>query len=250
MSTTLPGTGKVISSDPLNASTGLNGAAPATAEEVQRTKNTFGAAGFSRDVSPQFPLPVSTDGGRTVTFNGRAGGYRTPGRAGTTGQKLFSITNTSGSALLVDVERITVDAATTVVKAVTVLPPAIRIYRFTGTPTGGTTATKVAQDSAQSSSANVSVLGDASADGTSSASALTAAVTPGNFARQVFAPRLITAAGYEILDTFTFFDSDSSKITLRANESLVVVLDYVLATQNPTTDMWTIDVKWSEYTLA
>jgi len=59
MSTTLPGTGKVISSDVLNATTGLNGGVPdATGEEVQRAKVTFGSDGFSRDVDAANPLPV------------------------------------------------------------------------------------------------------------------------------------------------------------------------------------------------
>ena len=58
MPTTLPGTGKIISSDPLNAATGLNGGVPATGEETQRVKVAFGSAGFSRDVDAANPLPV------------------------------------------------------------------------------------------------------------------------------------------------------------------------------------------------
>jgi len=63
---------------------------------------------------------------------------------------------------------------------------------------------------------------------------------------QEFAPRLITAAGYEMFDRTTFFDGDTF-ITLRALEGIVVMLDYVLATQNPVTDMWLVSCEWDEF---
>lgn len=72
MSTTLPGTGKIISSDPLNAATGLNGGVPATGEEVQRIKVSFGSAGFSRDVDAANPLPV-VQAALTKSVQGSAG---------------------------------------------------------------------------------------------------------------------------------------------------------------------------------
>jgi hypothetical protein len=235
--------GDVIATDDL---TTLNGGA-VSGVKAQRVKPGFGADASFRDVSGAYPLPVDTDPQRLVTYDGRAATFRIPGRAGTTGQKIMSIFNATGSSVLVDVERITIDTAFTVIKAVTVLPLSIRLYRTTVLPTNGSAITKVPQDTSQTSSSSVTLLGDASADGTSSATALTA--TPSGILRQVFAPRLITAAGYEMLDTFTFFDTDSSRMTLRALEGIVVVLDYTLATQNPTTDMWVVDIKWSEYTL-
>ena len=238
--------GDVIASDDL---TTLNGGA-VSGFKAQRVKAGFGVDASFRDVSAQFPLPVNADSTRALSYQGWAGTFRIPGRAGTVGQKIASIFNVSGSAVLVDVERITLDTAVTVVKAVTVLPPVMRLYRVTAAPTNGTALTKVAQNSTQSSSASVALLGDASADGTGSGTALTATLTTGNYMRQVFAPRLITAAGYEMLDTFTFFDGTNERLTLRAGEGLVVMLDYVLATQNPTTDMWIVDIKWTEYTAA
>lgn len=216
----------------------------------QRNKLVFGADGTNNgDVSKANPFPVNTDPTRVISYHGRACSFRMPGRAGTTGQNLFSLHNATASAVLVDLERLTVDMTATVVKAVTVLPPVIRVYRVTVLPTNGTAVTKVARDTALSTSASVTVLQDASADGTSSATTLTATIPAGNVASQLFAPRLITAAGYELIDTFSFLEGEA-KLTLRALEGVVVRLDYVLATQNPVTDMWAVDARWTEYTLA
>jgi hypothetical protein len=246
--TTLPtGTGgDVIATDDV---TTLNGGA-SSAVKVQRVKVGFGTDNNYRDTSAQFALPVDVDSKRTITYYGRGCSFRIPGRAGTTGQKLFSLHNASGSAVIVDLERLTVDYVPTVVKAVTVLPPSIRLYKVTVLPTNGTIVTKVSRDSAFSSSASVTLLGDASADGVSSAVALTATLPAGAVVTQMFAPRLITAAGYEMIDTFAFLEGVDQKITLRPLEGIVLMLDYTLATQNPTTDMWSVDCKWTEYTAA
>jgi len=185
---------------------------------------------------------------RLITFYGRAATFRTPGRAGTAGQKLFSIHNATGSAIKVDVEKITVDLVQTVVKAVTVLPPVIRMWKVTVLPSNGTALTKNSRDSTLSSSASVTVLGDASADGTSSTTALTAILPAGTFLSEEYASRLITAAGFEMYDRAEFFSGEDELITLNALEGIVVFADYVLATQNPTTDMWIIGCKWTEYT--
>jgi hypothetical protein len=246
--TTLPSGagGDVIATDEL---TTLNGGA-VSGFKVQRVKAGFGVDAVHRDVSAQFPMPVEIDPKRNVTYRGRASTFRIPGRAGTTGQKLFSIHNATGSTVLVDVEKVVVDMTATVVKAVTVLPPAVRVYRVTVLPTNGTAVTKVARDTALSSSASVTILQDASADGTSSGTALTATLPAGSVIESAFAPRLITAAGYEMLDAATFLEATDEHCTLRPLEGLVVQLDYTLATQNPVTDMWLVTVKWSEYTVA
>ena len=177
----------------------------------------------------------------------KASTFRTPGRAGTAGQNIFSLHNATGSLMTVSLKKLTVDITTTVVKAVTVLPPAVRLYKVTVLPTNGTAVTKVPLDSTSTaSSASVTVLQDASADGTSSASALTATIPAGAVIAGEFAPRLITAVGddgsYKI-DLVT-----GSRIKLNALEGVVVVLDYVLATQNPITDMWLVEAEWEEVT--
>ena len=179
-----------------------------------------------------------------VTYKGRACTFRTPGRAGTAGQNLFSIHNATGSTKIVTINSLKIDLVQTVVKAVTVLPPVIRAYRVTVLPTNGTAVTKTPRDSSLASNASITVLQDASADGTSSATTLTATLVAGAVLTQEFAPRLITAAGYEMFDRAEWF-ADTG-ITLRALEGVVFRLDYVLATQNPITDMWVVSCEWDE----
>lgn len=176
-------------------------------------------------------------------YSGRACSFRTPGRAGTTGQKLFTIHNATGSTVAVDVDRISVDVAFTAAKAVTVLPPIIRVSRITALPTGGTAPTKAPDDTGNSSSSSVTVLQDASAEGTSGTAL--AATTVGTVTQE-FAARLITAAGYEPADRVELLSS--GPVVLRALEGLVVELVYTLATQNPITDMWIVTVHWAEWT--
>jgi hypothetical protein len=183
------------------------------------------------------------------SYSGKAATFRIPGRAGTVGQKLFSIHNATGSTIVAEVHKITIDLVQTVVKAVTVLPPAIRLWKVTVLPTNGTAATKVTEDSSSTaSSASVTVLQDASADGTSSATALTATLPAGTIVSEEFAPRLITAAGYEMFDRTEFMSDPLESVVLRPLEGLVVFADYVLATQNPITDMWLVGCRWEEYT--
>jgi hypothetical protein len=188
--------------------------------------------------------------GKLATFQGRVSTFRTPGRAGTAGQKLFAIHNATGSTIKVDVDLVAVDLVQTVVKAVTVLPPVLRLWKVTVLPTNGTALTKVSEDTGRfpSSSASVTVFGDASADGTSSASALAATLPAGTIVTQEYAPRLITAAGYEMFDRTVFLADSTEVITLGALEGLVLFADYVLATQNPVTDMWLVNSRWVEYT--
>lgn len=187
---------------------------------------------------------------RQTTFLGRAATFRTPGRAGTTGQKVFAIHNATGSGVLINIKKLTVDIAQTVVKAVTVLPPTIRLWRFTAVPTLGTALPKVAEDTSLTSNAAVTLWQDASADGTSSASALTVTLPASNIMAGIFAPRLITAAGAELFDTHTFLEAVDDAITLRALQGVAIFLDYTAAGQNPTTDMWAVGVEWEEFTPA
>lgn len=182
-------------------------------------------------------------------YSGHAATFRTPGRAGTAGQKIFALHNATGSSIVVRVHKITIDLVQTVIKAVTVLPPVVRVSKFTAVPTNGTAGSKVSDDSGgTATSASVTAWQDASADGTSSSTALTITIPAGNVVGEEFAPRLITAAGYEPLDRAMFLDESEEGITLRPLEGLVVFLDYVLATQNPVTDMWLVGCRWEEYT--
>jgi hypothetical protein len=189
---------------------------------------------------------------KQTKYLGRVCSFRTPGRAGTVGQKIFALHNASGSAVVVDVQKIFVDLVQTVGKSSSVLPPVIRAIRFTSVPTNGTSLTKQPEDSSLSSNSSVTVWGDASVDGTGSGTTLTITLTAGasQAVSQEFAPRLITGAGYEMFDRTTFFENEEEAITLRAAEGLAVFLDYTAATQNPVTDMWVIGARWVEWTQA
>lgn len=181
-------------------------------------------------------------------FNGRFTTYRIPGRAGTAGQPLAAIWNAAGSTVNVDVEFVGVDLYQTVVKAITVPPPIIRVCRLTAIPTAGTAGFKVAQG-AGTSNASVTTHQDASADGTSG-TALATSVTNANSASvgltQEFAPRFVTAVGYEPADRVEMLTTGA--VTLSAGQGLGVFLNYALATQNPVTDMWVVSMRWEEYT--
>lgn len=187
------------------------------------------------------------DASRILTFRGRAATFMTPGRAGTAGQKIFALHNATGSTVLVDMQRISVDLMQTVIKAVTVQAPIVRNWKFTAVPTNGTALAKTPEDSGYATNSAVTAWGDASADGTSSATALTITLPAGAFMEQIFAPRMITAAGYEPVDVVEFFSGYDESVTLRPLEGMCVMLSYTLATQNPVTDMWVVDASWDEY---
>jgi hypothetical protein len=240
--TTQNGTATIAADDV----TTLNGSA-SSGILVQRMKPVWGADNSARDTSGAYPLPVTLDGAELVSYDGRASSFRMPGRAGTAGQKIFSIFNTTGSGLLVKLEEVHIHLTATVIKAVTVLPPMVRLYRVTAAPTNGTAATKVPKDSAKSSSASVAILFDASADGTSSATALTATPVGGALTAQ-FAARMITAAGFDMIAKLSLMDGPDEYVLLREGEGVIAVLDYVLATQNPVTDMWIVSADWTEFT--
>lgn len=215
---------------------------------------------LTTDSWDQYVIPVKD---RIITFAGRAATFVTPGRAAAT-QRLLALHNATGSAVIVNVNRMRIDLLTTAFKVATILPPIIRVQRFTALPTGGTTLAKTGLDTSATSNASVTAWGDASADnagaGTSSASALTITPNPSTATlAQAYAPRMTgfatpntTAASgvpfYEPLDTIEFFVGEPD-ITLRALEGIVVSLDVAAAvTGNPATDKWLAMIDWEEYT--
>lgn len=256
---TLPATGEIIASDDV---TTMNGSA-SSGVKVQRVKNTWGADGISRDVSGAFPLPTTTDN-RVVTNRGAANSWRTPGAAGTTGQKLFSFINLAGSSILVDVTRVTLQMYQTVIKAVTVAPPIARIY-IINAASGGTVqlpgATGAASgtqaensmrpniDSSDTPAATTVVELRATADSDGGPNTLLTPTLTGGVVASAIVPRMITAAGFDVPQTITFAGAyDAPLKTLRAGQGIVLQLDYTLATQNPVTDMYMWTLNWTEYT--
>ncbi len=232
--------GDLISTDDL---TSLNGGV-VLGVKVQRVKVGFGSDAALRDVDATNGLPVSVVKDSS-TFRGRVNTFRTPGRAGTAGQKIFALHNATGSTKIVRINQVYVDVAHTAAIVVGTVPVVVRIHRFTVAPLNGTVLTKVQKDTTQSSNTSITALGDASADGTGSTVTLTIPIPAGSMLTQEFAPRIITAAGIEIFDRTEFLtDRD---IELRALEGIVLFLDYVAAAANPITSHWTVGCDWDEF---
>lgn len=213
-----------------------------TGNKVRTRNRTVGAD------SVHEPYVITQDE-RVITYRGRCATFRTPGRAGTTGQKIFAIHNATASSVLVDVSKISVDLVSTAVRAITVEPVLIRLHRFTVLPTNGSALSKTPFDTALSSSSSVTVFGDASADRTGSGTTLTVTIPAGSILSQEYGPRNFTAVGQEAADRVEFIERESANVTLRALEGVCVFLDYATATFNPTTDIWCATAEWVEYTL-
>jgi hypothetical protein len=224
-----------------------------TSWTIQRAQD--GTTGVSHSIGATVSLIVGVqrvepvNGSKAISYNGRVTTFRTPGRAGVS-QKIAALHNATGSTVIVDIQRITIDCFQTAVKAVTIKTPVIRICRFTAIPTNGTALTKTPLDTALSSNAAVTVWGDASADGTSSGTTLTVTIPAGSVLASQFGPRVFTAVGYEEQDQQMFFEGEPD-ITLRALEGVCVFLeDAVTSTGNPITDSWVSTIHWTEYRIA
>lgn len=208
--------------------------------DVRTRERTVGG----NTVAEQYVIPISE---RVASYKGACTTFRTPGRAATT-QNLFSIFNTTGSSVLVAVRRLSIQMDATA--ALATVTKTIKTTRQTTAPTNGTAATKVPFDSAQSSAANVEVRGDASADGTNSATTLTA--TPSaNIAWSQLVMRLHTAAGQVIMDDDACIPSlcEDDPVILRASEGLLVAIVAPTTATNPITDHMIINCMWEEFTL-
>lgn len=154
---------------------------------------------------------------------------RIPCRA-VTSQPLFTIWN--GGTNLVAVRRLTAESDTIVAKAA--LSPVLRTFRMTTASTAGDTLVGFSQDTNDTGSAGVVARQDASADGTSSASALTATPNPTTKAWQQTAPRMHTAVGYLGPTVLNLLPDDSGVVAegpliLRPSQGLVVRMEVAAA---------------------
>ena len=204
--------------------------------------------GTAGDPADQYVIPVRD---RIGSFSGRAATFATLGLGSATTQNLMTIFNTSGSGVLVAVNRITVDLLTTAAAGIapTVVTPVVRVRRCSAASAGTVLSKTPKGDSAQTSAANVEVRGATASDG-GAASAIT--VTAGGLLTQKFAPRLLvvgTSAStlYEPVDTIPFFYGEPD-ITLKAGEGILVSLEGQAAAGNPTTNRWIAEIDWDEYT--
>lgn len=220
-----------------------------TATSAGQNFRGYRRGGTSTDPVDQYVIPIRD---RVGSFSGRAATFQTLGLGTTAQQNLLTIANTTGSAVIVAVNRITVDLLTTAAAGIapSVVVPVVRVRRATGV-SAGTVLTKTAKgDSAQTSAANVEIRGATASDG-GAATAITA--TNGGLLAQKFSPRLLvvgTSAStlYEPVDTIPFFYGEPD-ITLKAGEALLVSLEgMTAATGNPTTNRWIAEVDWDEYT--
>lgn len=204
----------------------------------------------STDGWDQYVVPVRD---RVVSYSGRAGTFRTPSRAATT-QNVLAIFNASATTI-VAVNRVLFDIYQLTAGAATVHPPIVRISRLTAVPTNGTALSKVAVDTTMTSDASVTLFQDASADGTSSGTAMAATIAAGTMLTQEVCSRLITvgtanAYAYEVADRMEFFVGQPD-ITLRQNQGLVMHLIFPAApvAGTATAGLHSIGViDWEEYT--
>lgn len=200
--------------------------------------------GVSLVTAIQRVIPVSE---RDVTYMGMCASFRTPGRAATA-QNVFSIFNAAGSAILVAVRRMSIQVDQTAVR-LTVAPKAL-VARSTTAPTNGTALGKLPFDTALSSNASVAILGDASADGTSSATTLTSTpdATKG-FAQYLQRENtLVGQADYPDNSMIPLLCADDPVI-LRASQGLLIHIIAAATTDNPATAHYQINCVWEEFVL-
>ncbi len=193
----------------------------------------------------QYVVPIDE---RVASYKGMYSTFRSPGRAATT-QVLFTIANKTGSGVLLALRRLSIQQETSAVVNIS-WANQFKTARVAGTvPANGTVMTKVPFDSNQSSAANVEARGDASADGTTSASALTAAFT--TVAWHQFAMRMHTAVGQVLLDDESLIPSlaDADPVILRENEAMIVSVLANATAANGATVFYLINCMWEEFTL-
>jgi len=178
-----------------------------------------------------------------MAYTGMVTTWRTLGSAGSP-QTLFTLENTTGSAVTVTLRRLKCLVDSTA--AITTVMAQLKTFRC-AVPTGGTTLTKGTFDSTQSSAANVVARGATASDG-GAATAITA--TPGTAHWQSYSMRLHTAVGQVLaaeVDLLPALLADSAlpSFVLRANEAICVQA-VGTATNNPATAHYLINCVWSE----
>ena len=244
---TLPATGEVIASDDV---TTLNGAG-SSGVKVQRIKNGWGADNTYVDVSGTKPLPVSFSGDRIQVSRSVISCMRTPGMAGTAGQALLSLSATNECVI----HSLTVTLYATVVKAVTVAPPLIRLYSSTrvGTPPAMINGQAARIYTFEGTFGSTALMNSGSDGSSASGGALAPGVSNTNTPiLAAFAPRLITAVGLDLPPLVELIPRtlNGRGLVVHAGDCFYVQLDYTLATQNPVTDMWLAAMDVSEFTVA
>jgi hypothetical protein len=171
--------------------------------------------------------------------------FRILGNAATA-HTLFSLENTSGSARIITVRRLTVQLDATAL--LTAVMPQVKCSRSSTMPGGGTTLTKGTFDTSQSSVANVVVRGANASDG-GAATAITG--TLGTIQWQQFCMRMHSVVGQVLAPDNNvlpaLIDNPSNpSFLIQANQAIYVHVVAAAGTSNPATNHWFVSCVWEE----
>lgn len=194
-------------------------------------------------ITKHFPR-IITEPARTITFRGIYGSFRVPGSAATP-QNLLTISNASGSTVLVGLRELRVWTMPTVA-TITVVPPILSLYRITSVPSGGTAATKTSLDSREAASnASVTIRGPASADGTATAITATAAGQrlSAEYAAHQYALGLLHPIATDVLAAIPV----EYPLIMAAGDSYLLQLTTAAAADNVATRHFVVECMWEEF---
>ncbi len=219
-------------------------AAGAGVAEVRTRERSVGG----NTVAEQFVIPIRE---RVPSFIGMAATFRTVGTAAAAPHWIFHMANTTGSTVLLMLRSLTYYQDVT---GATVAPNVIAtLCRPTGTVAGGTSLTKVSVgtgvDAAQTSAANVTLLGATASDG-----GVATAITGLTLANRLWrttglrAHTLVGQVGGAPKELLPAALRDHG-VVLRAGEQIGVALEYAAAADNPATFYHVVNVCFEEYTL-
>lgn len=188
---------------------------------------------------------VIVEDNRVRSFRAVGATFRIPGSAATP-QNLWTIENTTGSAVAVALRRLHVVTAQTVANLTH--PPWFALFRLSTLPSGGATMTKTHPDgrSADTSANNVVIRQGASADGT--ASAITATAAGARLATAI-GGQLYTAVGAlqpvtaDLLENVT----DEGELVLAAGQALLLQAMTAAAADNIATRSYLVDFAFEEF---
>lgn len=188
---------------------------------------------------------------RVVSFRGEAATFRMIGSAATP-QWLWQMQNAAGTAVLVAVRSVIVHHDHFAAVASTVANGIFSLGRSTGTRAGGTALSKmsagVGPDAAQTSDANVTHVGGASADGTNS---LITGLTAGSHMQRRMGNRMHTLVGQVLSPPLELVPPQLAKdgIVLRSGDQLAATVSFGAAADNIVGFSYVVSVLWDEYTL-
>jgi hypothetical protein len=174
---------------------------------------------------------------------GHAATFVMKGRAAAAARHLAAIHNATGSTIVAEVRRVTINAHIATAAAAGTLGMPVRLWKVTALPTSGTALTKVADDSsATATSASITLFQDASADFTNSATALAATLPAGTVVEEILLNANTVGSA-----TSVFLDDPTNNVILRPLEGLVVTMTGTVA-GDLATNSYTVSIFWEEYT--